>query len=407
MSWFSRFRPKKAPPPEAPASPSPPASPQPRFSRDIDRLIRVGEPNGASLEEALITLRGLHATPDEGLVLERLVGKAAQKPLPEPLAVAGASALVDRGEPAVALRLLAGAASSPALLMAADLRAERGEVAVALALSERVLLRDLDHPGARERHRRWRSALGLDPSGPRVDANVVTVATSKPEAPFLMLREVARGGSGAVYEAEDRELGRKVALKVYHRPERDRAQLLHEAQVPAALVGPGIVRVFDVDPEDGWLALEWAALGSLRDHVRTHSHEVLAPLERWARPLAVALARVHAAGWVHHDVKPANVLLNTPDSPAFADFGTARRAGEPSPPGSLGYLSPERLRGRISDARDDVYGFGRILEDVLDGLGDRGLTERWHALTAACVGPDEGRPADGRALATRMRIETA
>ena len=52
-----------------------------------------------------------------------------------------------------------------------------------------------------------------------------------------------------------------------------------------------------------------------------------------------------------------------------------------------------------------MYGFGRILEDVLSALGDDALTARWHALTTACLGPDEGRPADGRALATRMRVE--
>ena len=79
---------------------------------------------------------------------------------------------------------------------------------------------------------------------------------------------MARGGAGAVYEAEDRELGRKVALKVYHHIERDRGQLAHEARVAAALAGPGVVRVLDADPAHGWLALEWAPLGAIRDHVR-------------------------------------------------------------------------------------------------------------------------------------------
>jgi serine/threonine protein kinase len=108
---------------------------------------------------------------------------------------------------------------------------------------------------------------------------------------------------------------------------------------------------------------------------------------------------------VHHDVKPANVLFLAPESPLFADFGTARRIGEPSPPGSLGYVSPERMRGRVSDPRDDVYGFGRVLEDVLDAAGDPAVSGRWHPVVAACLGPDEGRPADGRALSTRLRIE--
>src|SRR5439155_17105243 len=98
------------------------------------------------------------------------------------------------------------------------------------------------------------------------------------------------------------------------------------------------------------------------------AREVVLPIERWALPLAAALARVLAARWVHHDVKPANVLFAAADRPLLADFGSARLAGEPSPPGSLGYVSPERLAGRASDPRDDVFGFGRLLEDVLDAL---------------------------------------
>jgi len=230
------------------------------------------------------------------------------------------------------------------------------------------------------------------------------MATSRPEAPFLLLREVARGGSGAVYEAEDRELGRRIALKVYHRPDRDRAQLVHEGRVASELVGPGIVRVFDVEPDQGWVALEWVPMGALRERIRAGASDLL-PLERWALPLAVGLARVHAAGWVHHDVKPANVLFRSLEMPVLGDFGSARRAGEPSPPGSLGYVSPERLAGRPSDPRDDVYGFGRILEDALEALGDAELLSRYRPLVAACVGADEGRPAEGRALVTRIRVE--
>src|SRR5262249_2365357 len=161
------------------------------------------------------------------------------------------------------------------------------------------------------------------------------------------------------YESEDRELGRRVALKVYHQPERDRTQLQHEARVAVELRGPGVARIFDVDPEHGWIALEWAPLGSLREQVRRRDLGILLPLDRWWVPLTETLARVHARGWMHHDVKPANVILRAADDPVFTDFGIARRIGEPSPPGSLGYMSPERMSGRASDPRDDVYGFGR------------------------------------------------
>ncbi len=175
---------------------------------------------------------------------------------------------------------------------------------------------------------------------------------------------------------------------------------MHEARVAVALAGPGIVRVFDVDPAQGWLMMEWARLGPLRA-LLDNADPAFLPIARWAVPLARALARVHAAGWVHHDVKPANVLLREPHDPLLSDFGTARRAGDPSPPGSLGYVSPERLAGRASSPLDDIYGFGRILEDAL-GIGPLAAENTtpqgarpptWTALAAACTGPDAARAA--------------
>ena len=99
------------------------------------------------------------------------------------------------------------------------------------------------------------------------------------------------------------------------------------------------------------------------------------------------------------------MLLRSLASPVLADFGTARRMGQPSPPGSLGYVSPERMAGRPSDPKDDVYGFGRVLEDALEALGDADLWSRFRPLAAACIGADAARPADARALLTRLRIE--
>jgi serine/threonine-protein kinase len=110
---------------------------------------------------------------------------------------------------------------------------------------------------------------------------------------------------------------------------------------------------------------------------------------------------------VHHDVKPANVLLPSFASPVIGDFGSARRAGEPSPPGSLGYVSPERFAGRASHPKDDVYGFGRVIEDALAALGDPELSLRFRLFAAECTGHDAARPVDARALVTRLRIEMA
>ena len=393
---------------------SPPRREAPRENQEVTRLAATGTEKGPDARESVDLFRALRSSPDEARAIDAVRAAAAVRPIPESLRVAAAAALAERGEADGALALLSPGAVPPSTregrVLAADLHAERGDLAGALALIERVLVLDLDYPGARERHRRWRAQLGLDAASlPRIDASAVTVVSREPDAPFVLLREVGRGGAGAVYEAEDRELGRRVALKVYHHPEGSRGQLVHEARVAAALASPGIVRVFDVDPERGWLALEWAELGSLRQHIRGTDPTRVAPIGRWALPLATAIAGVHAAGWVHHDVKPANVLLASQDRPLLADFGSARRAGEPAPPGSLGYVSPERLGGRASDPRDDVFGFGRILEDALVALnGALEPRERaaWQALAAACTGPDASRPADARALVTRLRVET-
>jgi hypothetical protein len=370
----------------------------------IERLCAAATP----LPEALDLFAQLRATPQEARAVDALLARHARAPLPEPLLVAVATALVDRGDDAAGLHALARASSNDALVLRADLLARRGDDAAAVALVERVLLRDIDWPGARERHARWLDRVG----GGRPRAAPVpvgaTVMTAPPDAPYRLLREVGRGGAGAVYQAEDRELGRRVALKVYHRVDRDgpRAQLLHEARVAVSLAGEGVVRVFDVDAQRGWLAMGWAPLGALRARLD-------APIDAWAASLARALARVHAAGWVHHDVKPANVLLqhdararDRPRGALLTDFGTARRAGDPSPPGSLGFVSPERLQGRAGDPRDDVYGFGRVIEEALDAQshagGDGARRRAWKELAAECTGADAGRPAHGSELAARI-----
>lgn len=390
--------------PERPPAPVPAPVVVPGLSGDIAKIVRAGLPGGPTADEALYLFAQLRATPDEARAVEELVRATQMRRLPEPLLLALGSALIDRGELDVAARVLAPATSSSALVMLADLAERRADLPTALSLIERVLLRDLDHPGARERHRRWRGQLGFEIEQKPV-APGATVVAREPDAPFDLLREVGRGGAGAVYEAVDRELGRHVALKVYHQPERDRVQLAHEARVAVLLEGPGVVRVFDIDPDHGWVALEWAQHATVREQIRAREMSRLLPIERWATTLAQALARVHAAGWVHHDVKPANVLLSRAGTAILTDFGIARRAGEPSPPGSLGYMSPERMQGRASDPRDDVYGFGRVLEDVLDVVKDEATIARFRPLATACTGPDAQRPADARALLTRLRVE--
>jgi tRNA A-37 threonylcarbamoyl transferase component Bud32 len=356
------------------------------LSDPIEHLLRTGIPGGPTVEEALAAFARIRSTPGEGRAVQRLLARAAIAPLPEPLLVAVAGALVDRGEPDAAAAALARCTSVAALAMRADLLERGGDVPAALALLEQVLARDVDWPGARERHARWLEAVGRGPAKAGWESSAPSMPIAA-DGSFRFLREAGRGGSAIVYEAEDRELFRQVALKVYHRPDRDRAKLLHEAQVAVAVAGEGIVPVFDVDLRRGWIVMRWAPLGALgRDADRDRRGT------DWVAPLARALARVHAAGWVHHDVKPANVLLAASGAPMLGDFGTARRAGQPSPPGTPGYVSPERALGRASDPRDDVYGFGRVLAETVGPAGE------WQDLVSLCTGPDGERPRSGEEL---------
>ncbi|MDP9002254.1 MAG: serine/threonine protein kinase [Myxococcota bacterium] len=370
---------------------------RPTFA-DLERLMAFGAPGGPPLDEALRLFARLRTTHEERRAIDQLLWSDARSPLPEAMFVAVASALLDRGEEALARCVLARSTSPPALTMRADLAARSGDLPSAVELIERVLFRDIDSPGALERRTRWGGPLGKGHTPP----GAVFLPDAR-DTPFELLQEIGRGSAGAVYEARDRTLGRRVALKMVHHPGRGRAQLLHEARVAIALSGPGIVRIFDIDADRGWLAMEWASLGALGSLLRIRHVGPLLPIARWAVPLATALARVHDAGWVHHDVKPANVVLRAPCTPLIADFGMARRVGEPSPQGSLGYVSPERLAGRSSDPRDDVYAFGRVLGDVLEqvGHGNDPAGTAWRAIARACVGEDALRPTSGADLLVR------
>jgi serine/threonine-protein kinase len=203
-----------------------------------------------------------------------------------------------------------------------------------------------------------------------------------------------------VYEAVDDVLGRRVALKVYHRPEEDRDKLENEARTAVTLGGRGVVRIFDADTERGLIVMEWLPGSALKRWLREPKE--LLPLERWLVPLAETLARIHAEGFVHGDLKPANIMFRTFDEPVLSDFGLARRSAELLVGGSRGYMSPERLGGTSLGCAEDVYAFGRIVEDVLVALG-ADADPRLSALVPRLLEPGPGRPSDAGQLVPLLR----
>jgi WD40 repeat protein/predicted Ser/Thr protein kinase len=206
---------------------------------------------------------------------------------------------------------------------------------------------------------------------------------SPPETPspragdYELLRELGRGGMGIVYEARQRSLNRRVAVKMllagaWARPEF-KPRFRAEAEAAARLRHPGIVAIHEVGELDGqpFFAMELVAGPSLGELVRT---QPLAPKRaaRYVRQAADAIAHAHAAGVLHRDLKPSNVLLDEHDQPRITDFGLAKqldsateltRTGELL--GSPNYLPPELIAGGPAAPAGDIYALGALLYQLL------------------------------------------
>jgi hypothetical protein len=197
--------------------------------------------------------------------------------------------------------------------------------------------------------------------------------------PYEILAPLGAGGMGEVYRARDTRLGREVALKILpaevaNDPSR-RQRFEQEARAVAALNHPNIVAVFDVG--EGYMVselVEGEPLSGLK-----------APLRRTldiVGQIASGLAAAHAAGIVHRDLKPANILLTRDGRVKILDFGLAKlhaqraaaaaeTAAVNTEPGmvmgTVGYMSPEQVRGLEVDHRSDIFSFGLILYELLTG----------------------------------------
>ncbi len=344
-------------------------------------------------------------TTTEGSAIATLMARDKVVPLPDDLALEVCRALYDRGEVTQSIVMLERVRTSAGRILSADIHEESGQFAVALVSVEKVLLVDYEYPGAKERLARLRARLGIVHSPVERTHGSATIVGDRPKAPFTILREAGRGGTATLFAAQDSELGRQVALKAFHNGRSDRVALLHEAHMTSKLAGPGVIRVYDASPDDGWLALEWAEGGSLRARLDAKDQRLITAAQ-WLMSLAKTLARIHAASFVHLDLKPSNVLfLGNLESPVpmISDFGSTKRRDEPTGTGSLGYVSPERLTGRHAHPDDDIYGFGRLVEDTIVALGTTmpsGVATHLDALARHCLAPSGTRPVDGQALLT-------
>ncbi|GAB2882592.1 serine/threonine-protein kinase [Nocardioides pacificus] len=196
---------------------------------------------------------------------------------------------------------------------------------------------------------------------------------------YTLEREVGRGGMGAVWLARDEVLGRAVALKrIGMAPGGDTADLeraAREARLAAMLNHPHVVAVFDLVTEDDqqWLVMEYVESLTLAQLVRREgplSPASAAPLLLQA---ADALAAAHAAGIVHRDVKPSNILVTEQGRVKLSDFGIARAEADASltqtglVTGSPAYLAPEVASGQVASDASDVWSLGATCFHALAG----------------------------------------
>lgn len=191
---------------------------------------------------------------------------------------------------------------------------------------------------------------------------------------------VARGGMGDVYRATDTVLGRTVAIKVladrYADDEGIRQRFTREALAAARLSdAPNTVTIFDVGEWEGrsYIVMEFVEGGTLDDRLKTGGAQDPSDVLRWLSEAAGALDAAHAAGIVHRDVKPGNLLLDGRGEVRVADFGVASAVGMDSMTmtgtvlGTAGYLSPEQARGERATPASDRYGLGIVAFELLTG----------------------------------------
>jgi len=220
----------------------------------------------------------------------------------------------------------------------------------------------------------------------------MVVAAGTRLGPYEVLSPLGAGGMGEVYRARDPRLGREVAVKILPAgyssdPERLR-RFEQEAHATAALNHPNILAVFDIGRQDEspYIVSELLDGETLRDRLHAGALPVQKVID-YALQLLRGLAAAHDRGIFHRDLKPENIFVTRAGQIKILDFGLAKltvpesdgvdvlsakptmeaATGRGMILGTMGYMSPEQLRGQPGDARGDLFSFGVVLYEMLSG----------------------------------------
>ncbi|HXA59946.1 MAG TPA: serine/threonine-protein kinase [Streptosporangiaceae bacterium] len=264
-----------------------------------------------------------------------------------------------------------------------------------------------------------------------------TVAERVLAGRYRLLSRIGRGGMGTVWLARDEVLDREVAVKevsIYPGLSDSERDVLYErtqreARATARLSHPGIVTVHDVVTEDGrpWIVMEYVKAQSLQEIIELHGPMRYEQVAELGRQLVGALRTAHAAGILHRDVKPDNVLLlreGREQRAVLTDFGIAQMTGDVTLTntgliiGSPAYIAPERAKGENAGPPSDLWALGATLYAAVDGKPPHQRTDAMSTLGAVLT-IDAGPPRNGGPLspvllglmerdpARRMTAETA
>ncbi|HEX7839241.1 MAG TPA: serine/threonine-protein kinase, partial [Kofleriaceae bacterium] len=210
--------------------------------------------------------------------------------------------------------------------------------------------------------------------------------------PYRIVRGLGRGAMGVVYEAEDPQLSRSVALKVlaplHACDDERRRRFRREARAAAAVVHPNVAAMYGVGHERGleYLVMEYVAGITLGEAMRRRGGPFeIAEAARLGEAIASGVGRAHELGIVHRDLKTENVMITDTGAVKVLDFGLAKLLAPPAGArgelsgashtmtfdgqilGTPAYMSPEQAKGRPVDARSDVFALGVVLYELVTG----------------------------------------